>query len=169
VTTGALFDNWLRAHKNSQSGRENLPEPVDAALKSNAFYTQALNTDAAFSRYAVLPITKPAQATSAFAMLGARSQDIGPRTPDEIVVSVVNADRLFVVTAPATAKVKPMPTCMAVWRESERRSKCSRPTRLQIRRIRSCSTNTRERRRKAMMRFAGATPRMPAATHCSRR
>jgi hypothetical protein len=123
VTTSALTDNWLRAHKNSQSGRENLPEPVDAALKSNAFYTQALNTDAAFSRYALLPITKPAQATFAFAMLGARSQDIGPRMPDEIVVSVVEADRLFVVTAPANAKIKPMPTCMAVWRKSERKAK----------------------------------------------
>jgi hypothetical protein len=56
-------------------------------------------------------------------MLGARSQDIGPRMPDEIVVSVVDADRLFVVTAPANAKVKPRPTCMAVWRESERKAK----------------------------------------------
>jgi hypothetical protein len=123
VTTSALIDNWLRAHKNSHSGRENLPEPVDAALKSDAFYTQALNTDAAFSRYALLPITKPAPATFAFAMLGARRQDIGPRTPDEIVASVVDADRLFVVTAPASTKIKPMPTCMAFWRASERKAK----------------------------------------------
>jgi hypothetical protein len=97
-----------------------VPQDVEAALKSEAFYTQALNTDAAISKYAELPLPKPAQAKFAFAMLAARSQDIGPHTPDEIIVSVVKDGRMFVVTAPANAKVDPVPACERIWRDASR-------------------------------------------------
>ena len=79
VTTDALFAKWLRAHRNWWGSKvANVPQIVDAALKSNAFYTQALNGDAAVSQFAVLPIAKTATATFAFAMLAGRSQDIVP-------------------------------------------------------------------------------------------
>lgn len=106
VTNGSLLDHWLRAHKDSQSGLEAVPGQVEAALNSDAFYTHALETDAAFSKNATLPITKPAQATFAVALLGARSQDIRPLTPDEIVIAVVEAERVFVFNAPADAMIK---------------------------------------------------------------
>ncbi len=117
VTTDALLDRWLRAHRNWWPGLANVPQAVGDALKSEAFYTQALATDAAIGRYAELPVAKPAKAGFAFAMLAARSQDIGPRTPEEVIVSVVQAGRVFVVSAPANAKVDPIPACEEVWRE----------------------------------------------------
>ena len=123
VTTRSLLDHWLRAQKDSQSGLEAVPGQIEAALNSDAFYTQALETDAAFSTYATLPVAKPAQATFAVALLGGRSQDIGPLTPAEIVIGVVEAERVFVFNAPADARIKPMPTCMEIWRASERKAK----------------------------------------------
>ena len=123
VTTRSLLDHWLRAQKDSQSGLEAVPGQIEAALNSDAFYTQALETDAAFSKYATLPIAKPPQATFAVALLGGRSQDIGPLTPDEIVIAVVGAERVFVFTAPADARIKPMPACMEIWHASERKAK----------------------------------------------
>ena len=69
VTTEALLGHWLRAHKDWWGPAvANVPQDVDAALKSEAFYTQALNTDAAISKYAELPLPRPAQAKLAFAM-----------------------------------------------------------------------------------------------------
>jgi hypothetical protein len=122
VTTNVLFENWLRVHKDWWPGLKNVPQQVNAALTSDAFYTQALSTEAAVSQYAVLPIAKPAQATFAFAMLGARSQDLGPWTPEELFVAVVAGGRVFVVSAGANAEIKPMPACLEVWQASERKA-----------------------------------------------
>ena len=121
VTTEALLERWLREHKDWWGPSvANVPQDLDAALKSEAFYTQALATDAAVSKYVELPVAAPPQAKSAFAMLAARSQDFGPRTPDELIVSVVKDGRLFVVTAPANAKIDPMPACQRIWRDASR-------------------------------------------------
>jgi hypothetical protein len=123
VTTDALLDHWLREHKDWWGPEvANVPQDVDTALKSEAFYTQALRTDAAISKYAELPVAKPANAKLAFAMLAARSQDIGPRTPDELIVSVLKDGRLFVLTAPAKAKIDPMPACQQIWRDATRKA-----------------------------------------------
>jgi hypothetical protein len=121
VTTDTLLAHWLREHKDWWGPTvSNVPQDVDAALKSEAFYTQALKSDAAVSEYAELPIATPAQAKFAFAMLAARSQDVGPRTPNELIVSAVKDGRVFVVTARANAKVDPMPGCRRIWRDASR-------------------------------------------------
>ena len=61
MTTDALLDHWLDEHKNWWGPKvANVPQDVAAALKSEAFYTQALMTDAAIMKYAELPVAKPA-------------------------------------------------------------------------------------------------------------
>jgi hypothetical protein len=123
VTTEALLDHWLKEHKDWWGPTvANVPQNVDAALRSEAFYTQALQTDAAISRYAELPVAKPAKASIAFAMLVARAQDVGPRIPDELIVSLVQGGRAFVASAPASAKIDPMPACERIWQEALRKS-----------------------------------------------
>lgn len=123
VTTDALFAKWLRQHRNWWGPKlANVPQSVDAALKSNAFYTQALTGDAAVSQFAVLPIGKPATAKFAFAMLVGRSQDIGLRVPDEIIVSVVQAGKVFVVSAPTSVEVKPIAACDDISTASEKKA-----------------------------------------------
>jgi hypothetical protein len=123
VTTNALFAHWLREHKDWWGPKvANVPQEVNAALTSEAFYTQALQTDAAISKYVELPVAKPAKAKFAFAMLLAHTQDVGPRTPDELIVAVVQGARVFVVSAPANAKIEPMPACQQIWREAERKA-----------------------------------------------
>ncbi len=123
VTTDAPLDRWLREHKDWWGPKvANVPQKVDAALKSEAFYTQALTTDSAISEYAELPVAKPAKAKFAFAMLIARTQILGPRRPDELMVSVVQAGRVFVVSAPANPKIKPMPVCRKIWQQAERKA-----------------------------------------------
>ncbi len=123
VTTDALLAHWLREHKDWWGPKvANVPQQVNAALTSEAFYTQALQTDAAISKYVELPVAKPAQAKFAFAMLSARSQDIGPRTADELIVAVVQGTRVFVVSAPANAKIEPMPACQQIWQEAEQKA-----------------------------------------------
>jgi hypothetical protein len=89
VTTRALFETWLKAHKTN----------LQAAPRSDDFYREALSTDAAVVTFAPLPIAKPAWATTAFAVLAIRTQDLVGSTPDEMDIIVVGAARAYAVTA----------------------------------------------------------------------
>ena len=127
VTTDALFDHWLEEHKDWWGPKvANVPQEVAAALKSEAFYTQALMTDAAIMKYAELAVAKPAKASFAYVMLVARSQDVSPRVPDEIIVSVVGGGRVFVLSAPANAKINPIPACRDIRAAAERKTATAR-------------------------------------------
>jgi len=121
VTTEALLNVWLKAHRNWWPKLENVPQDVAKALRSNAFYTQALDSDAAFSQFAELPIAKPANGI-AVALLGTRAQDIGPSPADLIIVAAVRGGRVFLVSASATAKIETMPACQPIWDESVRKA-----------------------------------------------
>lgn len=114
VTTPSLARRWLVAHAKWWDNN-NVPQDLNAALKSEPFYTQAMSPDAAVSRFADIPVTRPAGASFASAMLVARRQDIGLTPPDELLVAVARADRVFLWSAPAQAKVTINPACEAIW------------------------------------------------------
>jgi hypothetical protein len=117
ATTETLFARWLRGHKGWWGDKiANVPQEPAAAIKSDAFYTQAIQTDAAVMRFAELPLARPATAKFLFAMLAARSQDEAPRAPDEIFVTVMQGGRLFVASAPVRRKFAAVPACDAIRR-----------------------------------------------------
>lgn len=119
VTTRGLFERWVRDHKDWWgTSVDNIPPDPIAALKTEAFYTQAISADAAVVRFAELPVSKPAGADAAYAMLVMRRQDIGPGSPDEILVGVLSGTRLFVVSMPSSAETKLMPACEKIWDEA---------------------------------------------------
>jgi hypothetical protein len=123
VTTEMLLKHWLVEHKDWWGAKtENVPQQIPAALASNAFYTQALETDAAISRYAELPVKAPAGVPFVHAMLVARSQILDPSPPDELLISLVKDGRVFIVSAPAETKVKLMPACVKFWTDLQKKS-----------------------------------------------
>jgi hypothetical protein len=114
VSTDTLFKAWLKSRRKWWPTDE-VPQDMTKALRSDAFFTQALLGDAAFQIYAELPVTKPAKASTVFAMLNTRAQDIGPWPATEITVSLVQGHRVYVVTTPAETSIAPMPECVALW------------------------------------------------------
>jgi len=115
ATTAPIFRHWLAEHQNWwDKGDLNPPQTVEAALKSSSFCTQATSTDAAFSLYAELAVTKPSKADFAVAMLAARSQDDTPEAPDEIVAAIVSNGRVLIEDAPVTGKIAGTPACMKI-------------------------------------------------------
>jgi hypothetical protein len=121
VTTESLFKIWLRVHRKWWRDN-NVPEDPAKALAHVSFYTQAVDSGSALSKYAELPIKKPAAASIAYAMLGGWAQDDGPWEPGELVISVMQGGKLYVVRVPAGTKIGPFPPCQAVWDEAERKS-----------------------------------------------
>ncbi len=111
VTTESLLRRWLREHKDWW-GKDFAPMPQEpgAAVKENAFYTQAVQTDAAVIRFAELPIRKPGS-RFAFAMLAARSQSETPAQADEIFLAVAQGGRVFIAYTKDFAAVGPIAPC----------------------------------------------------------
>ncbi len=123
VTTESIFTNWLRAHKDWWGDKvANVPQDAKAALASEAFYTQAIQTDAAVMKFALIPLRPPARAAFAFAMLAARSQDNSPPAPDEIFVTLLRGGRLYVADAPVQRKFDLIAQCDQVRRAQEKKA-----------------------------------------------
>jgi hypothetical protein len=121
VTTERLFKVWLREHRKWWRDN-NIPQDPASALRHVSFYTQAVSSGAAVSKYAELPIKKPAAASFAFAMLGTSAQDVGPWEPEELRAAVLQGGKLYVVRVKAIAKIGPFPRCQAVWDETMKKS-----------------------------------------------
>jgi hypothetical protein len=120
VTTEGLLKAWMRRGRKPNNSK--MSQDPAKAMTSEEFYTQAVNSDATLSKYAELPIKKPAAASAAYAMFGGWAQDDGPWEPDELVMSVIQGGKLYVVRIPASTKLGPFPACQAVWDKAERRA-----------------------------------------------
>ena len=112
VTTDGLCARWLHQHKDWW-GKDSTGIPMNpgAAVKVDAFYTQAVLTDAAIMRFAELPVRKPAGAAFAFAMLAARSQSDVPAKADEIFIAMAQGGRVFIGTTKEFDAVGPIASC----------------------------------------------------------
>jgi hypothetical protein len=114
VTTQTLFARWLRAHKDWwDKGAKNVPQQIDAALRDEGFYTQAISTDAAVINFNSLPIEKPASATYSSAILAGRSQSEIPDAADEVFVSALANGKIYVAYGSIAPKVQ-VASCMTI-------------------------------------------------------
>ncbi|WP_375308711.1 hypothetical protein WI560_15660 [Bradyrhizobium sp. A11] len=109
VTTTALLTHWLREHR-----ADGMPQESSAAFQSDRFYYHAIQ-DAAFAKYAELPVTKPASASAAFAVLGLRGNGELKGAPDEIDVVAISGDRVYFIAARDAVKTADIPACERVW------------------------------------------------------
>jgi hypothetical protein len=113
VTTERLFARWLRGHRDWwDKGLKNVPQQIDAALKFEGFYTQAISTDSAVINFNALPIARPASANFAHAFLAGRTQSDIPNEADEVFVSAEVNGKVYV----AYGSIEPVqvPACSAV-------------------------------------------------------
>ncbi|MDD1533951.1 MULTISPECIES: hypothetical protein [unclassified Bradyrhizobium] len=109
VTTIALLTHWLREHRD-----DGMPQESSAAFQSDRFYYHAIQ-DAAFAKYAELPVTKPVSASAAFAVLGLRGNGELKGAPDEIDVVAISGDRVYFIAARDAVKTAEIPACERVW------------------------------------------------------
>jgi hypothetical protein len=123
VTTRELLDKWLAAHATWWGDKTDMPPGLESALKSEAFYTQALSTDAYFYKFVDIPLAQPAAATFAFATLVGRAQDVGRQTPNEVVAVLLRGGHAYVVLTPAAAKAETSPQCEQTWKKAEERAR----------------------------------------------
>ncbi|MBC9881344.1 hypothetical protein G8O24_28845 [Bradyrhizobium sp. INPA01-394B] len=110
VTTTSLLKHWLAEHR-----KDGMPQEIDAAFRSDRFYYQAIQ-DAAFAKYAELPITKPASASVAVAVLGVRGNGDLKGPPHEIDVVAIQGDKVYFLAATEAVKTAEIPACEKVWK-----------------------------------------------------
>ena len=96
VTTPAIMSAWLADNAPGSS--------IDSALNSPSLLTGAIIGEATIMRYADLPVADARRKGIVSAMLELTAQDIGPWPPDELLISVVRRDRIFIIrTRPVVA------------------------------------------------------------------
>jgi hypothetical protein len=114
VTTPTMFERWLHVHKDwLDKGLKNVPQQIGAALQDSSFYTQAISTGSAVVNFGNLPIAKPPGAVLAYAMLAGRTQDASPDAADEVFVSAITADKVYVVYGSLEPPVK-IAACLTI-------------------------------------------------------
>ncbi|QOG20514.1 MULTISPECIES: hypothetical protein [Bradyrhizobium] len=111
VTTTGLLKHWLAEHRE-----DGMPQEAGAAFKSDRFYYQAIQ-DAAFAKYAELPVTKPASASAAVAVLGIRGNGDLKGAPHEIDVVAIVGDKVYFLAASEAVKTAEIPACEKVWKQ----------------------------------------------------
>jgi hypothetical protein len=111
VTTTALLKHWLREHRE-----DGMPQEIGAAFKSDRFYYQVIQ-DSAFAKYAELPITKPAGASAAVAVLGVRGNGDLKGPPHEIDVVAIQGDKVYFLAASNAVKTAEIAACEKVWKQ----------------------------------------------------
>lgn len=113
VSTQNLLKNWLRENGNLRVGDEKMPQGMAPALRWAPFYTRALGGGAAFGGFAEIPVGTDSGYVTA--QLMARAQDIGPRNPRVLVVSLIRGQRVFIVSTETAAAIAPIAECEAIW------------------------------------------------------
>jgi predicted CoA-binding protein len=111
VTTTGLLKHWLAEHR-----ADGMPQEIDAAFRSDQFYYQAIQ-DSAFAKYVELPITKPASASSAVAVLGVRGNGGLKGNPREIDVVAIQGDNVYFLAVTDAVKTAEIPACERVWKQ----------------------------------------------------
>jgi predicted CoA-binding protein len=111
VTTTPLLKHWLREHRE-----DGMPQEIGAALRSDRFYYYAIQ-DAAFAKYAELPITTPAGASAAVAVLGVRGNGDLKGPPHEIDVVAIQGEKVYFLAASDAVKTAEIRICENVWKQ----------------------------------------------------
>lgn len=119
ATTRGLLDRWLQSRAAETDASLKLPTGVDEALKLDAFYTQAINSDAAFMGTLDFPLKKPEGADIAIARLGGWTQDVGPIYEQQVIVTLVKGNSVMIASAPAAQPVPKIAACEAIWTSAD--------------------------------------------------
>lgn len=139
ATTRGLLERWLQAKAAETDESFKLPDSIDAALKLDAFYTQAINSDAAFEGTLDFPLKTPQGADIAFARLGGWTQDVGPIYEQEVIVTLVKGKSVMITAAPAACRRRSPPATPSGRLRMPARRNSRRPTRLRTSRTKKRS------------------------------
>jgi hypothetical protein len=120
VTTRPLLMAWLEQMAKDEVKDRRLPTDVDAAVRQDGFYTFSVGEDAAFAKYANLPVMKPPGVDLAVGVLGVFQQADGPWPADAIVATVIKGDRVFVASIRHKPPIAKIPACGTIWAKAKR-------------------------------------------------
>jgi hypothetical protein len=122
VTTDSLLDKWLLGRPKGRS-IDDIPTSAAAAVKTENFYAQAVNSDSAAANYGEIPVAAPPGAKFAHAMLSLIGNGpLVPGTPDRIFVALEQGGRVFIVSEKLATPVPPIPACDAAGADATKRA-----------------------------------------------
>ncbi len=117
VTTPALLRRWIPDHNKWWGGEDIIPLPVQAALRSDPFWTYVMFDDSAAQLYGEVPVTIPDG--NGVVMLAAYAQiDVGDAGPGYMVAAVWRGEQVFVARQKLTVGTRALAVCDKPLREA---------------------------------------------------
>lgn len=107
VTAPEIFQNWLTRIYDWPGGTR--------TIGSDGVYSRAMGYDNRVVDLGRIPVTVPAGANAATAMLGLWTADTSNEVPDIILATVVRDDRVFILSQELNTKLRRIPACDRVW------------------------------------------------------
>jgi hypothetical protein len=104
----AKIEAWLARHRE-------VTQDVAGMITSELFYSQMFDFGSAAVKYAEIAVSTPPQASSVYAVLVGRQQDIGPYPPQELIVTVAQGSRIYVLATKPDVAIEMIPACDAIW------------------------------------------------------
>jgi hypothetical protein len=108
LSRDAKIEAWLARHQE-------VAQDVAGMITSELFYSQMFDFGSAAVKYAEIAVSTPPQASSVYAVLVGRQQDIGPYPPQELIVTVAQDSRVYVLSAKPEVAIEMIPACDAIW------------------------------------------------------
>ncbi|KWA11042.1 hypothetical protein WL26_17165 [Burkholderia cepacia] len=109
VTTVPILKSWLVAHRKDLKHDSSLQKLLGTEEFYNA--TATLNGDAAIYAYGQIPVAARGDKSVARAIVFATGQgDPAPNPPDNLAVTVMRGDRIFILTE--KVKISGIPACL---------------------------------------------------------
>jgi hypothetical protein len=122
VTTDSLLDKWLLGHPKGGS-KVAIPSSAAAAVKTEDFYAQAVNSDAAAANYGEIPVAAPPGAKFVHAMLALVGNGPPvPGAPDRMFVALEQGGRVFIVSEKLATRVPLIPACDAAGTDATKKA-----------------------------------------------
>jgi hypothetical protein len=122
VTTDSLLDKWLLGHRKRR-WKHYIPTSAAAAVKTEDFYAQSVNSDSTAANYGEIPVAAPPGAKFAHAMLSLIGNGpLVPGTPDRIFVALEQGGRVFIVSEELATPVPPIPACDAAGADTTKKA-----------------------------------------------
>ncbi len=110
VTTAELLRHWIADHNRWWRGSDAIPLPLGKALRSEPFWTYALDTDSGAFLFGEIPVGL--HGGTGVVLLAVRTQTgILETGPEYLFAAVLRGDRAFVASQKLLARIPKEPEC----------------------------------------------------------
>lgn len=110
ITTPALARHWITDHNKWWSGSDDIPQPIEAAIRTGQFWTYAFDGDSGTFFFGGVPV-KISSGTGVVFLAVPTQTGIPDDGPNQLLAVVLRDDRVFIARQPLATSLPQQNIC----------------------------------------------------------